>query len=86
MPTSSSSRPALCEPLEGRLLCRIVTNGEFVIAPPGGEGHSAIILRPQEGVIGPRTAEAQSNGVVNWDVTQIHEWTPGDQSGPHQFA
>jgi len=54
--------------------------------PGGGEGYSAIILRPQEGVIGPRTAEAQTNGVVNREVTQIREWTPGDKSGPHQFA
>ena len=80
-------RAAICERLEGRLLCKIMNNGTFDITPPsGGEGYSAIILRPQEGVIGPKTAEANTNGVVNWDVTQIHEWNPGDHSGPHQFS
>ena len=80
-------RPAFCEPLEHRLLCRLSANGEFIITPPGGgEGYSAIILRPQEGIIGPRTAEAQTNGVVNWQITAIHEWNPGDHSGLHQFA
>jgi hypothetical protein len=79
--------PCACEPLEGRLLCRIVQNGEFAITPPGGGGaYTDIILRPAEGVTGPLTAEANSGGVVNWQITQTHEWTPGDQSGPHQFA
>ncbi len=65
-----SSRPALCEPLEGRLLCRLVLNGEFVIAPPGGGvGHETIHVHPVAGVIGLNTAEARSNGVVNWQRT-----------------
>jgi hypothetical protein len=82
------SRRATIEPLEGRLLCRIMNSGGFVITPPGGgQGHSTIdALHPQEGLIGLRTAEAQSNGVVNWEITQVHEWTPGEQGGPHQFA
>ena len=89
MSTPTSSRPALCEPLEGRLLCAaiIVRNGEFVIDPPGeGQGHSTFHLHPDAGVIGLNTAEANSNGVVNWQVTAIHEWNPGDHGGPHQFA
>ena len=78
--------PAL-EGLEGRLLCAGAINGEFAITPPSGaDAYSAIILRPQQGAIGPRTAEANSNGVVNWQITAVHEWTPGDKSGPHQFA
>ena len=32
------------------------------------------------------TAEANSGGVVNWEITQVHEWTPGDPGGPHQFT
>ena len=30
-----------------------------------------------------RTARVQSGGVVNWQITQVHEWTPGDPGGPH---
>jgi hypothetical protein len=83
----TNHRKPLIEPLENRLLCKLAANGEFAITPPSGaDAHSAVILRPQQGVIGPRTAEANSNGVVNWEITQVHEWTPGDQSGPHQFA
>src|SRR6187401_1440408 len=71
----------LLEALEQRLLCRLSANGEFAITPPSGaDAYTAIILRPREGVIGPRTAEANSNGVVNWQITATHEWTPGDQS------
>jgi hypothetical protein len=87
--STSSSRPraVLCEPLEHRVLCKIVINGEFVITPPGGgAGHETIHLHPAEGVIGLNTAEAHSNGVVNWERTGTHEWTPGDHAGPHQFA
>src|SRR4051794_19951177 len=81
---NAGTRRPVCEPLENRLLCRIVTNGEFVITPPGdGEGHSAIILHPIEGVAGLRTADAQSNGVVDWHVTRIRVWTPGDPGGPN---
>jgi hypothetical protein len=81
------SRPVRLEPLEGRLLCRLSANGEFLIDPPGGgEGHSTIHLQPQEGLTGLRRAEANSGGVINWEITQMHEWTPGDPSGPHHFA
>jgi hypothetical protein len=86
---SSPIRPraSLIEKLECRLLCRVAYNGEFVISPPGGgEGHSTIHLQPQEGLTGLRTAEAKSGGVVNWEITATHEWTPGDKAGPHQFA
>jgi hypothetical protein len=62
-------------------------NGEFLIAPPGGGiGYEAIHLHPAEGVGGLNTAEGNSNGVVNWSKTGEHEWTPGEKSGPHQFA
>ena len=58
-----------------------------MIAPPGdGVGYSTIHMQPTEGLTGLRTAEANSDGVVNWEITQTHEWTPGDASGPHQFA
>ena len=84
---TASCRGATIEPLEGRLLCRTALNGEFVIAPPGGgEAHETIKLQPAEGVIGLNTAEANSGGVVNWEKTGENEWTPGDKSGPHQFA
>ena len=44
---------ATIEGLEGRLLCKLARNGEFLIDPPGGgQGHSAIHLHPDEGVIG----------------------------------
>jgi hypothetical protein len=77
----------LIEPLEGRLLCRVVVNGEFAIAPPGGGvAHETIKLHPAEGVVGLNTAQANSGGVVNWSKTGEHEWTPGDHAGPHQFA
>ena len=80
-------RPALVEPLEHRLLCKITYNGEFVIASPGGgQGHSTIHMQPAEGLTGLRSAEANSNGVVNREITSTHEWTPGDPAGPHQFA
>jgi hypothetical protein len=73
--------------LEGRLLCRIVYNGEFVIAPTGGgQAYETIKLHPSEDAVGLRAASGNSNGVVNWQKTGEHEWTPGDQSGPHQFA
>jgi hypothetical protein len=77
----------LIESLEHRVLCKIVANGEFVIVPPGGgAGHETIRLHPAEGVIGLNTAEANSGGVVNWERTGTHEWTPGDPGGPHQSA
>ena len=46
-------RPALCEPLENRLLCRIAINGGFVIIPTrcAGKnpvGYSARLLRTDE--------------------------------------
>jgi hypothetical protein len=83
-PRAARAARATLEPLEGRLLCRIMVNGEFVITPPGGgQGQSTIHMQPEEGLIGLRTAEAQSNGVVNWEITQTHEWTPGDPGGPH---
>ena len=63
-------RAVALEPLEGRLLCKITVNGEFVIDPPGGgQGHSTIHQHPVAGVIGLQTAEAKSHGVVNWQVT-----------------
>ena len=75
------------EPLENRLLCRITFNGEFVIAPPGGgQAQETIKLHPAVGVVGLNTAEARSDGVVSWQKTGEHEWTPGDHAGPHQFA
>ena len=77
----------LLEPLENRLLCKISLNGEFAITPPGGgAAHETIKLHPAEGVVGLNTAEAHSGGVVTWQKTGEHEWTPGDQAGPHQFA
>ena len=88
MPSSSQKRAApqrraAIEPLEGRLLCRIVINGEFVIAPPGGgQAFETVKQHPAEGVTGLNTAQANSNGVVNWEKTSEHEWTPGDQGGP----
>ena len=85
----SSSLPsrALCEPLEGRLLCRISVNGDFAITPPGGGvAHETLKLHPEQGVTGLQTARDHSGGVVNWQITETHEWTPGDHSGPHQFA
>jgi hypothetical protein len=77
-----------CEPLEERLVFGIdLGNGEFAIDPPGGgQGYSDVITHPMTGVIGLRSAEANSNRVVNWELTTIHEWTPGDHAGPHQFA
>jgi hypothetical protein len=84
---AASQGGATIEPLEGRLLCRVILNGEFVIAPPGGgQAHETIKLHPAEGAIGLRIATANSNGVVNWQNTAEHVWTPGDHSGPHQFA
>jgi hypothetical protein len=62
--------PCTIESLEHRVLCKISINGEFVIAPPGGGvGHETIHQHPQQGVIGLNTAEANSNGVVNWQRT-----------------
>ena len=73
----------MIERLEGRLLCKISLNGEFVIDPPGGgNGHATIHMHPEQGLIGLRTAEAKSNGVVNWEITSTHEWTPGTSGGP----
>ena len=81
------SKQVRLEPLEGRLLCKIANNGDFVIAPPGGgEAHETIKLQPDQGTTGLIHAEAGSNGVVDWNKTAEHEWTPGDHSGPHQFA
>jgi hypothetical protein len=85
---TAPQRRAAIEALEGRLLCKITFNGEFVIAPPGdGQGHSTIHIQPEEGLIGLRTARENSGGphgaVVNWQITATHEWTPGDQGGPH---
>ena len=77
---SNTHRP-LCEPLEGRLLCQIVSNGEFVSAPPGGgQGQETIHQQPAEGLIGLRTAREQSGGVVNWQITSTHESLPGIHS------
>ena len=61
----------LIEPLEHRVLCRVVLNGEFVITPPAqqGVGHETIHEHPQQGVTGLNTAEANSDGVVNWQRT-----------------
>ena len=85
-PSAKRSKP-LCEPLEHRLLCRLSANGEFAITPPGGgQAYETIKLQPAQGVVGLNTAEAHSNGVVTWQKTGEHEWTPGDQSGPQQFA
>ena len=84
---TASRRAASIEPLENRLLCKVAFNGQFVIAPPGGgQAHETIKLHPAEGVTGLNTAEANSGGVVNWQRTGTHEWTPGDHGGPHQFA
>jgi hypothetical protein len=84
-PIASRNEP-LVERLEDRLLCRLSANGEFVIAPPGGgEAHETIKLQPSEGVIGLNIAETSSNGVVNWQKTAEHEWTPGDPGGPLQL-
>jgi hypothetical protein len=73
----------MIESLEGRLLCRVSSNGEFVISPPGGgQGQSTLHQHPQAGVIGLQTAEARSNG-VNWQVTSVIEIpTPPDHAGP----
>ena len=85
-PIASRNKP-LIERLEDRLLCRLSANGEFVIDPPGGgAAYETIKLHPTQGVIGLNTAEASSNGVVNWQKTAEHEWTPGDPGGPHQFG
>jgi len=87
MKTIASRNKPLIEPLEGRLLCRLSANGEFIIAPPGGgEAHETIKLHPAQGVIGLNTAETSSGGVVNWQKSAEHEWTPGDPGGPHQFG
>ena len=67
------------EVLEARLTPGIAVNGEFAIIPPGGgQGHETIHLHPEQGVTGLRTAEAQTAGVVNWEVTRICEGTPGE--------
>jgi hypothetical protein len=84
---STRHQPVCVELLENRLLCRIAYNGAFVINPPGGGvAHETVKLHPAEGAIGLRTATAHSHGVVNWEKTAEHEWTPGDHGGPHQFA
>jgi hypothetical protein len=78
------TRGPAVESLENRLLCKITFNGEFAIDPPGGgQGHQTIHMQPEQGLKGLRSAEAHSNGVVNWEITQVHEWTPGDKGGPH---
>jgi hypothetical protein len=79
--------PVRIESVEHRILCKVVRNGEFVITPPSGaDAYETIKLQPAEGAVGLRTADANSNGVVDWQRTAEHEWTPGDQFGPHQFA
>ena len=61
---------SMLEDLEPRLLCKLAANGDFVITPPGGGvGHATIHEHPVAGVIGLNTAEANSNGVVNWQRT-----------------
>ena len=76
-------RRSMLENLEPRLLCKLSANGEFIIAPPGGgQGQSTIHMQPEEGLVGLRTAEIKSGGVVNWEITTVHEWTPGDPGGP----
>ena len=82
------SKQICLEPLEGRrLFAAGFGNGDFQISPPGGgQGHETIQLHPEQGLNGLRTATAQSGGVVNWQLTVMHEWTPGDHAGPHQFA
>ena len=72
MPSRSPQprRRTTLEHLEPRLLCRISMNGDFVISPPGGGvGHATVHAHPVAGVIGLNTAEANSNGVVNWQRT-----------------
>ena len=84
----SHERPRMTiEHLEERLVFGInLSNGQFAIDPPGGgQGYSDVILHPSTGVTGLKSAEANSGGVVNWDLT-IHVWDPGDHAGPHQFA
>ena len=81
MPSQNRRRAAI-EPLEGRLLCKITYNGDFVINSPGAGDHATIHRQPEEGLIGLQTAEAKSNGVVNWQITSTHEWTSGDPAGP----
>ena len=62
-------------------------NGEFVITPPGGgEAQETIKLQPSEGTVGLPSADAASDGMVSWQKPGEHEWTPGDPSGPRQFA
>ena len=71
------------EILEERNTPGIALNGAFAIIPPGGgQGHESIHLHPEQGVIGLRTAEAQSVGVVTWEVTSICEGTPGQCRNP----
>ena len=78
MPSDPWPHPArryrpLCEPLEGRLLCRITFNGDFIITPPGGgQGHATIHQHPVAGLTGLRTANAQTNGVVFWQATSAN--------------
>jgi hypothetical protein len=64
-------RPLVIEPLEHRILCKLSANGDFVIAPPNdhGVGHATIHEHAVQGLIGLRTADANSNGVVNWQRT-----------------
>ena len=81
-------QPVRIESLEHRVLCRVTYNGDFVITPPGGgEALATLHVQPEEGLVGVRTAEANSGGpsgpVVNWEITTVHEWTPGDPGGPH---
>ncbi len=70
MASCPANPAARVEPLEGRLLCKLAANGEFVIDPPGGGvGYETIHQHSAQGVIGLNTAEARSNGVVNWQRT-----------------
>ena len=72
------------EILEERITPGHTLNGQLAIIPPGGgQGHETIHLHPQQGVIGLRTAEAQSGGVVNWEVTRICDSPrPGETGRP----
>ena len=59
MKTVRPRNKPLLEPLENRLLCKIVNNGEFAItAPGGGEAYETIKLHPAEGAVGLRNTTA----------------------------
>ena len=72
----------LFAPLAGQWI-----NGGFAITPPGGgEAYETIKLQPSQGVVGLISARENSNGVVNWEATAVHEWTPGDKGGPRHAS